>query len=105
MRHLHVVGPPGEKPPRAPHRAHALSLTDEEARHLRAAIRGLARTRYANLVAIGRELGVHPQILGRKRRPSAALAIAIWRLTGIPLDVLLTGKIAAVPSPTSSDPA
>jgi hypothetical protein len=98
-RHLRVVDPAASPPPRRRGPALALRLTDEEVRHFRAAVRGLARTRYASVAAIAREIGVNRNVLTRRSRPSGALVIAIWRLTGIPVDKLLGGKLAAVPSP------
>ena len=73
----------------------ALSLTPDEARHLRAACRNVART-FGSLRTLGAALGVEPAILTRKKHPSPGLAVALWRLTGTPLDVLLTGKLAPV---------
>jgi len=101
VRHLRAVPPPGEAPAaparrrRAP--SPALSLSDDEVRTLRAALRGVARTRYGTLLASA--LGVKPGVLTRKRRPSPALAVALWRLTGIPVETLLRPTLAAVPAP------
>lgn len=97
-RHLHVVtDEPATKRPRG--RAPGLSLSAEESRHLRAAIRGLVKTRYASLGALARELGVDTGILSyRRRRLSPGLAVAVWRLTGVPVEVLLSGKLAVVPA-------
>jgi hypothetical protein len=47
---------------------------------------------------------VPPQALTRKRRPSPALAVALWRLTGIPVKVLLSGKLAVVPATLAGSP-
>lgn len=98
MSHLHrVTAAPAAARRRG--RAPGLSLSPDEAKHLRAAIRGLARTRYASLAALARALGVHANVLSRSaRRPHPGLAVAVWRLTGIPLDVLLTCKLAVVPA-------
>jgi hypothetical protein len=106
MSHLQLVPPPGAAPPVAPSRRRrgpsaALSLTDAEVRTLRASIRGLVRTRYASLAALARAIGVEPGVLTRKKRPSPALAVALWRETGIPVETLLRGKLAAVPAPTA----
>ncbi len=97
MSHLHLVTDK-PAPPRRRGRAAGLSLSSEEAKHLRAAIRGLAKTRYANLVALALALGVTPRMLYRRGRPHPGLAVAVWRLTAIPLDVLLTGKLTIVPA-------
>ena len=99
---LTLVHPPGEgqDPPkrRRGTPSPSLSLTAEEARHLRASIRNVARVHFGPLAALARALGVPPGTLTRKRHPSAALAVALWRLTGIPVEVLLSGKLAAVPA-------
>jgi hypothetical protein len=100
MGHLQLVT---DGPPRPPRRARrpgpSLSLTDDEARHLRASIRNLARARYGTLRKLAAALAVNEAILTRKRRPSPALAVAVWRLTGIPVEALLAPKLAAVPPP------
>ena len=75
----------------------SLSLSVEEARHLRAACRNVART-FGSFRKLGRALGIDPSILTHKRHPSPGLAVALWRLTGTPIDVLLTGKLSPVPS-------
>ena len=104
MSHLRIV-PPGGEPPAAPRgrrrKADALRLTPEEERALRAAVRGLARTRYGTLRKLAVALGLDPDGLARlcRRRPSPALAVAVWRLTGIPLDTLLRPTLAPVPAP------
>jgi hypothetical protein len=77
--------------------ARSLSLSPDEARHLRAACRNVART-FGSLTKLGRALGIEPAILTRKKHPSPGLAVALWRLTGTPMDVLLHGPLAAVPS-------
>lgn len=76
----------------------ALSLTDAEARHLRAALRNIARS-YGGLAALARALNVSPDSLWRKGRLSPGLAVALWRLTRIPVETLLCGTLAAVPTP------
>lgn len=80
----------------------ALIETDE----VWAAIRGLAKTRYASLAALARALGVSENILfpGRRGLPDPGLAVAVWRLTGIPLDVLLTGGLTVVPATIAATP-
>ena len=105
--HLHVVRPatPGQgTDPPARRRgvpSACLSLTREEARHLRASARNIARTHYGTLAALARALGVVPVVLTRRKHPGAGLAVALWRLTGIPVEAMLTGKLAAVPSPAA----
>ena len=104
-RHLHAVPPPGAVPaPRPRGASRALSLTPDEVRHLRASIRNVARVRYGTLRALADALGVHPVSLTRRKRPSAALAVAVWRLTGIPVEALLTGKLAVVPATLDAAP-
>jgi hypothetical protein len=97
---LHLVPPPGSSPKgRRGCPSPALSLTDDESRHLRAAIRSIARS-YGNQRGLARALGLSRDALTpAHRRLGAALAVALWRLTGVPLDVLLRGKLAAVPAP------
>ena len=81
----------------------ALSLTADEARHLRASIRNIARARYGTLRKLAAELGVHPYILTRKRPPSAGLAVALARVSGMSVDAVLgrTG-LAVVQAPPSA---
>jgi hypothetical protein len=104
MTHLRLVPPSGGEPPRRRGGRHAaaLSLTEDEVRHLRAAVKGIARS-YGGKAGLARALGLGNPTL-RKRRLSAALAVALWRLTGIGLDVLLRGKLAAVPTPPDDGP-
>jgi hypothetical protein len=80
----------------------SLFLTSDESRYLRASIRNIARARYGSLVKLAQALDVDPQILSRKRHPHPGLAVALWRLTGTPLEELLSVKLAAVPSPSAT---
>jgi hypothetical protein len=104
VTHLRLVPAPGEAPATPTRRrkgnpSPALSLTEEESKHLKAAIRNIART-FGGLSALARALGVTPAAFGRKRRLlTPAVAVALWRLTGTPLDVLLRPTLAAVPAP------
>jgi hypothetical protein len=99
VTHLRLVGVDPPAPRRRGVRSSAFSLTPDEVTHLRAAIRNLARS-YPSRAAMARALGVNPLALGRsRRRLSQGLAVALWRLTGTPLDVLLRPQLAAVPSP------
>jgi hypothetical protein len=103
-RLLHVVGQgQGTDPPtkRKHHPSPSLFLTADESRHLRASIKNLARTRYGSLVKLARALDINPSILTRKQAPSPGLAVALWRLTGTPLDELLRGGLAIVEGGTS----
>jgi hypothetical protein len=102
--HLRLLPSPGDAPAgpkrrRAGIPSTALSLTPDEVKHLRAAIRNVARARYGTLVKLAAALGVAPGVLTRKRPPGAGLAVALWRLTGIPLDSLLRPTLAAAPAP------
>jgi hypothetical protein len=101
-RLLHLVGQgQGTDPPkrRKGRPSPALSLTPDEARHLRASVRNIARTKYGTLVKLAAARGVHPAVLTNKSPPHPGLAVALWRITGTPVEVLLTGKLVAVPSP------
>lgn len=79
-------------PPRRRHgsRAPSLTLSAEEARHLSAAARNIART-FGSLTKLARALGIGHCTL--RRKPTPALAIALWRLTGTPLEELLRGRL------------
>ena len=101
-RLLHLVGQgQGTDPPkrRKGIPSPSLSLTVEEARHLRAATRNIARQHFGTLRKLAAALGIDPNVLTRKKHPSPGLAVAIWRLTGTPVEELLRGKLAAVPAP------
>jgi hypothetical protein len=75
-----------------------LSLSADEVRHLRAAIRNIART-YGSLAALARTLGVKAGVLTSKTRPHPGLAVALWRLTGVSVEAMLSGKLAGLPAP------
>ncbi len=69
--------------------APSLSLTPEEARAVRAAARNIART-YGGLRKLAAAIGVEPQTLTRKdKTPSAGLAVALARVSGLSVDVVL----------------
>jgi hypothetical protein len=107
--HLQIVQPPGEAPAEPRRRrkgipSAALSLTPDAAKHLRAAIRNVARARYGTLVKLARALGVNPNVLTRKRPPGAALAVALWRITGVSVEALLRPTLAAAPAPAPAQP-
>jgi hypothetical protein len=95
-------GGQGADPPtrRKRSRAPSLFLTPDEARHLRAATRNIARVRFGSLTKLAAALGVNPQILTRKRAPTPGLAVALWRLTGTTVEELLRPQLVAAPSPT-----
>ena len=98
MLRLAHPAPAGKDPPKRRKGTHApsLSLTDDEARHLRASVRNIART-FGGVGKLAAALGVDRITLTRKRAPSSALAVALWRLTGTPVEELLGGKLAVVP--------
>jgi hypothetical protein len=84
-----ATDPPKRKRGPAP----ALSLTAEEARHLRVATRNIART-HGSLRRLAAVLGVQPGTLSRTARlPSAGLAVALARVHGLSIDALLSGKL------------
>jgi hypothetical protein len=102
-RLLHLVGQgQGTDPPRrrkgTP--SPALSLTDAEASALRASIRNIARARFGTFAKLAAAIGVRSEFLTRKRRPSAALALAVARVADMSVDAVLgrTG-LALVPPP------
>jgi hypothetical protein len=100
---LHLVPPPDAAPAKRRRNgvpSRVLSLTPEEIRHLFAAVTAVARTFPGGKSGLARALGLDRSTLnpGRKH-PGPGLAVALWRLTGMPLDVILSGKLAAVPSP------
>ena len=104
---LRLLPPPGEGPAgrrKGGRQCPALRLTPDEVRHLSAAVRAVARS-YGGKAGLARVLGCDPGTLnpGRKH-PGAALAVALWRLSGLPLDVILRGKLAAVQTPPREPP-
>jgi hypothetical protein len=94
MLRLVHPGDDGNTPSRRYHTpSPLLSLTDQEARNVRAAIRGVART-FGSLAALANALGVDPNTLSKRRRPAPGLVIAVARLTGVSVDVMLAGQLA-----------
>jgi len=77
------------------HRRHypavSLFFTEEEARHVRAAIQGVAQT-YGGFTPLARALGIKLGTLTSKH-PSAGVAVAVARHTGISLDGMLAGRL------------
>lgn len=100
--------PEGQDPPKRRRRgipAVSLSLTHDEACAVRAAARNIARAQYGSLAQLARALGIRPAILTRKQRPSAGLAVALARVSGMTVDsVLGRAKLSAVPSPAPVAP-
>lgn len=104
---LRLVGQgQGTDPPRrrkgAP--SPALSLSDNEARAVRAAARNIARN-FGGIGKLAAALDVDPSIL-RALRPSPAVAVALARISGMSVDTVLgrTG-LASVPDDDRGDPA
>jgi hypothetical protein len=92
LRLVHPA-PAGNVPAPSHHRrSPALSLTDEEVRHVRAAVRGAARS-FGSLQNLAAALGVGRKTLSAKHRPAAGLAVALARLTGLSLDAMLSGRL------------
>jgi hypothetical protein len=69
----------------------SLYLAEDEARHARAAIRGVAKT-YGSLAKLAVALGVRISTL-YKKRPSPGLVLAVARLTGLSVDEMLAGRL------------
>lgn len=95
--------PEGQDPPmrRKSYPSPSLSLTPDEARHLRASIRNIARVHFGTFRKLAAAIGVNPSVLTRKRGvPSAGLALAVSRVSGVSLDAML-GRVAlaVVPVP------
>jgi hypothetical protein len=88
-------------PPERRTRSAALRLTPEEAKHLRVAIRKVAAAR-GGFVALAVAIGIPTNTLyhaaNPKGRPSAALAIRLAGVAGVPVEVILTGKLAVEPA-------
>ena len=96
---LRLVHPPppagqGTDPPKRRRytRAPSLFLSLEEARHLRASIRNIARA-YGALSCLAEVMGVHQSVLTSKARPSAALALAVARAGGTTVEAIISGTI------------
>jgi len=93
MLRLVHPGEGGNLPSSRRHRpAFALSLTDTEARHVRVAIRNVART-FGSLRKLAAAIGARPNTFSKKHRPSAGLALAVARVAGISLDGMLRGTV------------
>jgi len=109
MARLHDPGPAGQgtdpsalpDPPEPRTRSTALRLTDEEAHAVRIAIRKVAAVR-GGYVALAVRLGIPKSTLyyaGRPvGRPSPGLAIRLAAIAGVPVEVLLGGKVVVAPA-------
>jgi hypothetical protein len=87
--------------PREPKpRSDAFKLTREEAQRVRTATRKIAAAR-GGFVALAVAIGVSTSIVyhaaNPKRRPSLAFAVRLAGVAGVPVEVLLTGKLAVQP--------
>jgi hypothetical protein len=99
---LRLVHPPptggqATRPPKG-RKAPALSLTDEELRHLRAATRNAVRA-YGSPGALAAAIGVPTVAIYRVtgengRRPCAGIALRIARASGVALEVVLGHRAA-----------
>jgi hypothetical protein len=100
---LRLVHPPsggnGTDPParRKGIRAPSLSLTADETRRVRAAIRNAARA-YGSLECLAAAMGVRPGSLrnassSKGRRPSVALAFGVARAIGVHVEAMLSGAM------------
>ncbi len=90
----------GADPPkrRRGHPAPVLSLTTEETRHFRAALRNIARG-FGSFGALAKAVGVPVaslyQAIHRSSPPSAALALRVAMTARTPLEAMLAGTMAA----------
>jgi hypothetical protein len=85
---------PPDKPPlhgarRAWRHRRSLSLTPTEAKHLRETLHKLALA-YGGAAKLAGKLGVASRTL---THPSPGLAVAGWRVTRMPVEMALTGKL------------
>ena len=102
MARLHDPGTAGQgtDPPEPRARSTALRLTAEEAHAVRIAIRKVAAAR-GGYVALAVKIGIPTSTLYHAvrptGRPSPGLAIRLAAVAGVPVEVLLTGKLAVQP--------
>jgi|HubBroStandDraft_6_1064221.scaffolds.fasta_scaffold703546_3 hypothetical protein len=75
-------------------RSPALSLTSDETRHLRAALKNTAAA-YGGLDVLASVMGVGVETLYKaaQRRPSGTLAIRLARAAGMAVEAILTGTL------------
>ena len=99
-RDVHPAPPGGQHPdpsdPRRQPRADALRLTPAEAHAVRVAIRRIASAR-GGFVALSVKLGIPTNTLYHAARPgsrpSGMLVIRLAAVAGVPVEVLLGGKV------------
>lgn len=86
----------GADPPkrRKGSRSLALSLTADEARHLRAAIKNTARA-YGGLAVLAAVIGCTVGAL-KQRRPGLAIGVRVAQAAGVSVETILRGALTAV---------
>jgi len=91
-----VTDPAPEPKPRSD----AFKLTREEAQRVRTATRKIAAAR-GGFLALSVALGVSTSAVyhaaNPKRRPSLAFAVRLAAVAGVPVEVILSGKLAVAP--------
>ncbi len=97
LRLVHPApGGQGTDPPkrRKCSRAPALSLTNDEVRHVRAALKNTARA-YGGRDALAAVMGIPPDTItgAGSRRPSGTLVIRLARAAGVSVETILTGAV------------
>ncbi len=90
---------PGMSKVRRPRPFPSLRLSDEEVRHVRAAVRNTARA-YGGIAVLAEVMGVPVDTLygvlsKAKHRASGTFAIRLARAAGLSLEAILTGAISA----------
>ena len=89
----------GTRPPRRRGPSPSLSLTPEEVRHLRAAIKNTARA-LGGMPVLAEVTGLAPKSLAqaaynKRERPSAALALLVARAAGMSVEAVIGGQLTA----------
>jgi len=105
MSHVDRPETPGQGPvpfdaPEPRTKSDAFKLTREEAQRVRTATRKIAAARggfLALAVAIGVSMSAVYHAANPKRRPSLAFAVRLAAVAGVPVEVILTGKLAVQP--------
>ncbi len=90
---------PGTSKGRRPRPSPALVLSDEEVRHVRAAVRNTARA-YGGNAVLAEVMGVPADTISgvltsRKHRASGTFAIRLARAADVSVEAILTGAISA----------
>jgi transcriptional regulator with XRE-family HTH domain len=88
-------------PPEPRTRAAALKLSPEEAQRVRVATRKVAAAT-GGFIALSVRMGVSTSVVyhaaNPKRRPSLAFAVRLAEVAKVPVDALLSGKLAVQPA-------